>query len=32
MDILEGFPDDNTEIDISKRNIEGVLDFIRFTN
>ncbi len=31
MDILNQFADDVTEIDISKKNIEGQLDFTRFT-
>jgi Leucine-rich repeat (LRR) protein len=31
MDILNQFADDVTEIDISHNNIEGILDFKRFT-
>ncbi len=31
MDILDQFADDVTEINISYKNIEGILDFKRFT-
>ena len=31
MNILDEFADDVTEIDISHKNIEGILDFKRFT-
>jgi hypothetical protein len=31
MDILDQFADDVTEINISDKNIEGILDFKRFT-
>jgi Leucine-rich repeat (LRR) protein len=31
MDILDQFADGVTEIDISSKNIEGILDFKRFT-
>ena len=31
MNILDEFTDDIIEIDISNKNIEGILDFTRFT-